>query len=96
MPWAVDLLPMPIKEVMIGTAIADIIIGIIFLSNSFVWFAALTGTIHLIAVLVTSGINEGTVRDIGLLASTTALVIETLPENFAEKLKLSKTVSSAG
>ncbi len=92
MPWAVKLLPMPIREIMLGTAVADLAIGFLFLINRFVWFAALAATIHLIVVIITSGINEGTVRDIGLLAATIALGIEALPKHLSEKFRLSKTL----
>ncbi len=87
MPWAVKLLPAPIKEVMIATAVADMAIGVLFLINRFVWFAALAATVHLIVVIVTSGINEGTVRDIGILAASTALGLEALPESISGKFK---------
>src|SRR3989344_985984 len=75
-PWALDLLPIPIKEAMIGTAILDIAIGILLLIDSFVWLAATVGGIHLIIVLTVSGINEGTVRDIAILAGAVALMID--------------------
>ncbi len=86
-PWALDLLPMSIKDAMIGTAILDMILGVLFLINSFVWLAALIGSGHLLMVLLVSGINEGTVRDIGILAGTMALTAEFLPERLANKIR---------
>ncbi len=85
-PWAADLLPVPLEQAMIGTAILDILVGIILLSGFFVWIAALVGSIHLIIVLVTVGINDVTVRDIGLLAATLAL----LADDFLIKNKYEK------
>lgn len=75
-PWAIDLLPLPIKEMMIGTAILDIAIGALFLVDSFVWIASLVASIHLIIVLVVTGITDVTVRDIAILAAIIALMID--------------------
>ena len=75
-PWAAKLLPIPIAQAMVGTAILDIAIGALLLFNLFVWLAAAAGTLHLIIVLAVSGINEITIRDIGILAATAALMIE--------------------
>ncbi|MEK7498844.1 MAG: hypothetical protein AAB611_03245 [Patescibacteria group bacterium] len=79
-PWAAKLLFVPIKEAMIGTAILDIVVGgwLLFVDR-FMWIAAALASAHLIIVLVTSGITDITVRDIGLLAATVALLVETLP-----------------
>lgn len=76
-PWVVDLLPMSVKDVMISTAILDIAIGFMLLIDSFVFLAALVGAAHLLIVLIVSGINEGTVRDIAIVAATLALAVDT-------------------
>ena len=89
-PWAAGLLPIPIEQAMIGAAFLDIIIGIFLLFDFFVWLAALVGTIHLIIVLIVSGITDITVRDIGILAGTMALVAESLPENFIRKIRIGR------
>ncbi len=81
-PWAVKLLPMPIEQMMIGTAILDIVIGFFLLINSFVWLVALVGAAHLIIVLTVSGITDITVRDIGILAGVVALLADSLPKTF--------------
>jgi uncharacterized membrane protein YphA (DoxX/SURF4 family) len=74
--WAVDLLPLPLEQFMTTTGYLDIITGVLFLIPPFAFFAGILGTSHLIGVLITSGVNEGTVRDIGLLgASITVLVL---------------------
>lgn len=88
-PWAADLLPIPIKEAMLGTAVLDIAIGILFLTDFFIWIAALLGAGHLAIVLITTGINAITVRDIGLLTATLALLIDAWPDNlmFCKKEK---------
>ncbi len=80
MPWAAGLLPFSVEHAMISTAILDIIIGFVLLIDVFTWLAAGIGSIHLVIVLITAGINAITVRDIGLLAATLALVAHTLPQ----------------
>lgn len=87
MPWAAGLLPIPIEQAMMGTAFLDTVIGILLLFDYFVWLAALVGTIHLIIVLTVSGITDITVRDIGILAATIALMGSSLPEIFINKIK---------
>ena len=79
-PWAVGLLPMPLSQAMISTAILDIIIGAFLLFDFLPWLAALIGAIHIVIVLVVSGITDITVRDIGLLVAALALMIESLPQ----------------
>ena len=78
-PWAANLLPIPLEQAMIGTAILDIVIGIFLLIDVWAWLAALVGAIHLVIVLTVSGINPITVRDIGLLAGALALAVSAWP-----------------
>lgn len=90
-PWAAELLPVPIEQAMMGTAVMDIIIGAMLLFSPLVGIAALVGSIHLIVILVMSGITDITVRDIGILAGTLAIMADTLflpAENFVEKIRL--------
>ena len=89
-PWAAGLLPVPIGEAMIGTAILDIAIGVLLLFDSFVWLAALIGAVHLVSVLIVSGITDITVRDMGILAATIALMADSLPKNLIDKIKSPK------
>lgn len=79
-PWAAGLLPIPISQAMLGTAILDIIIGALLLVDFLTWLAALVGVIHLVIVLTVSGITDITVRDIGLLVAALALMIDSLPQ----------------
>ena len=78
-PWAANLLPIPLEQAMIGTAVLDIVIGIFLLIDVWTWLAALVGAIHLVIVLTISGINAITVRDIGLLAGVIALAVSAWP-----------------
>lgn len=85
-PWAAQLLPMPIREMMIGTALLDIAIGALLLVGVLVPWAALAGALHLLMVLGVSGITNSTVRDIAILAGTLALFVDTVPEYVKAKL----------
>ena len=87
-PWAAGLLPIPIETAMFGTAILDILIGFLLLLDIWVLLAAILGTIHLLIVITTVGINLITVRDVGLLAGTLALLIDSLPADIIKKLRL--------
>ena len=79
-PWAMDLLILPLKETMIGAAILDIAIGVLLLVDFMPWWAALFASIHLIIILATTGITAITVRDIGLLGGTIAIMTTTWPK----------------
>ena|SRR3989338_8890566 len=85
-PWAVGLLPVPLNEAMIGTAILDIAIGALLLADIFTWLAAFIGAIHLVIVLAVSGITDITVRDIGLLAGLIAIIADSLPQAIRNKI----------
>lgn len=89
-PWALNLLPLPIEQAMMGTAFLDIAIGVLLLFGSFVWFVALVGAIHVITVLAVSGITDITVRDVGILAATMALVVDSLPKTLSDKITKGK------
>ena len=75
-PWVVELLPVPVKIAMLGTAMLDVAVGALLLLNLFTWLAAGIGVLHLVIVLITSGFNSVTIRDIGLLAASAALSLE--------------------
>ncbi len=78
-PWAVNLLPISIEQALLGTAIFNIIIGVLLLIDLFTWVAAILGALHIAIVLTVSGISDITIRDIGLLSATIAIAIESLP-----------------
>lgn len=95
-PWASNLLPVPLQDAMIGTALFDILIGFFLLVDIFTWFAALLAASHLLIVLTTVGIDAITVRDIGLLAGTLALAATTWPHSLRfwtrkKELKVTET-----
>ena len=80
--WAEKLLPGPIEQVMLSTAILDIVIGAMLLLDFWVWIAGFLVSAHLAVVLVTTGITAITVRDIGLLTGGLALMASSTPPNW--------------
>jgi uncharacterized membrane protein YphA (DoxX/SURF4 family) len=92
-PWAAGLLPIPLEQAMIGTAILDIVIGAFLLIDFLPWLAALVGAIHLIIVLAVSGITDITVRDIGLLVAALALIIDSLPQSIINRINFLKKLT---
>ncbi len=89
-PWAQSLLPGSIVDIMIGTAIFDIAVGALLLVDMFTWIAAAAAVFHLTTVLIVSGINQVTIRDVGLLAASLSLLVGTFPSNLIPKFLKSK------
>lgn len=85
-PWAAGLLPIPLTQAMIATAITDIVIGILLLTDIFTWIAALLAALHLLSVLIGSGITDITVRDVGLFSATLAILKDTIPQKTVSTL----------
>ncbi len=85
-PWALKLVPGSVVDAMRQTAYVDMGLGILFLIGPVAWIAALVGSVHIVIVLVTVGVNTITIRDIGLLAATIALCIETTPASLVRRL----------
>ncbi len=84
-PWAADLLPIPLAQAMVGTAVFDLLIGFLLLINTWTWLAAFVAAFHLIVVLTASGISEVTVRDIGLLSGALAIFVDAYPNIWPRK-----------
>mgnify|MGYP001564582417 CR=1 FL=1 len=85
-PWAAGLLPIPLAQAMMGTAILDIAIGAFLLINFLPWLTALVGAVHLVVILIVSGITDITVRDIGLLAGMLAVMIDSPPPSTIRRI----------
>lgn len=85
-PWATGLLPIPLTQAMITTAVTDIVIGILLLTDIFTWIAALLAALHLLSVLIGSGITDITVRDVGLFSITLAILKDTVPGKIVSTL----------
>jgi len=88
-PWAVKLLPFSLTETIPTIAILDILIGFFLLIDFYVWMAAILVSIHLIIILIVTGVDAVTVRDIGLLGAGISLFWSDLPEKI--KIKFKKT-----
>jgi uncharacterized membrane protein YphA (DoxX/SURF4 family) len=79
-PWAAGLLPVPLGQAMLATAALDVVIGLFLLVDVLTLFFSAAGFLHLLVVIAVAGINEVTVRDIGLAAAMLALVFYSWPE----------------
>lgn len=80
-PWAAAILPVPIEQAMLSAAIFDIVVGFLLLLDAWTWVVAFLAAGHIVVVLIVSGINEVTVRDIGLLTGAGALFADAFPKN---------------
>lgn len=80
--WVLEFIPLDIKRFMMITGIVDILIGVSFLHRRTVFLASVFGSLHLASILLVSGVNEATVRDIGLLGGTISIFIKYLPKKF--------------
>lgn len=87
LPWAQELLPRPLEDFMKMTAITDIIIGIWLIISWKIWIPALLASAHLIGVLITTtgSLQLAISRDLGLLAGTLAILVETIPASIKNK-----------
>lgn len=81
-PWAAKLLLIDIKTAMLATALFDIVVGFLLLTNYFTFWASILASLHLAIVMTVSGINPITIRDLGLLAGVLALAASTFPYGF--------------
>lgn len=85
-PWAVKLLPISVKELMITTGIFDMFLGILLILNILPWLSSLLASLHLLSVLIVSGITDITVRNIGLLGAGLFLFFNSLPANIYDTI----------
>lgn len=51
------------------------VVGVWLIVGGWVWLPAMLAALHLVQVLVTTGINGGQYRDLGLLGGALALMI---------------------
>lgn len=84
-PWAYNLLPGSLESAMIGTAILDVVIGILMLIDVWTWIAGLVGALHMAIILTTVGIDDITVRDISILTACLAIMWPALPEKIRQR-----------
>lgn len=84
-PWAAALVPGSLTAVMRQTGVLDIAVGLFLLSPRTAWAAALVGAVHVLIVLITTGINVITIRDVAILGASAALFLETVPPALVRK-----------
>lgn len=84
-PWAALLLPFSPVNVLWATGFFDIALGFLLFINFQIKIASFLAVLHLFSVLLVSGIDAVTVRDIGLLAGAFALFFSTISKNPNEK-----------
>jgi hypothetical protein len=71
--WALKILPIPVLEFMQGIAVFDFTLGLLLLFNIYTHITGLIVGVHILSVLIVSGIDEVTVRNVGLAAAGFAL-----------------------
>jgi len=87
-PWAKDLLILDPIDVMKFNAVYDILVGallIVAYKRWMIWLGGLLAALHMIAVLVTAGVDPITVRDIAVLSGALSLCVWAWPSNFNVK-----------
>jgi hypothetical protein len=73
--WINRFLPVAPEKIMRGTAFFDIAIGLWLLSGLYLWLSALLAALHLLSVLLVTGIMAPSYRDVGLLAAAVGLCL---------------------
>jgi len=77
-------------EFTLAVGFFDTIVGFFLVANRWVWFISLLAALHMLGILVTSGVNSITVKDIGLLSMALALLFFNIPHNIKRKVSLNK------
>ncbi len=74
--WFVKLLPVSSSAFMSGISFLDMGLGLLLILNRFTKWVALIAAVHLLGILVSSGITDVTIRDVGLLGASIALFLD--------------------
>lgn len=74
--WFWPLSPVGAEETLIILGILEFLIGAMLIMGKYVREAAILAVVQLFAILVVTGANEVTVRDVGLMGIYLALIIE--------------------
>ena len=89
LPWAKGItVGGTARPILQAVAIFDIFIGILFLLDLWTWIVALIASVMLVLSLAATGVSDATVRDIGLLGASLALLFATMPEKTARKMRV--------
>lgn len=73
--WLATLLRGQVMAFIYALGIFETLVGLSFLTGYFLPWAALLASLFLLAVIIFSGIDEFTIRDIGLLGGTFSLFL---------------------
>lgn len=84
-PWMIEMIPVDLTLFMQAVGILDLVLGFLMLTDKWMWQVNLVASLHLLGILV-AGIDAITVRDIGLLGGTIALMWADLPEKHKKKV----------
>ncbi len=86
-PWAASLIPIDLETMMKITAGLDLLIGLLLIADKWTWIVSLIASLHLLTILIGSGIDTITVRDIGLFGATAALMFVAAPTKIFKSKK---------
>lgn len=90
-PWAASLMPLSLETMMNITAGLDLLIGLLLIADKWTWIVSLVASLHLLAIIIGSGIDTITVRDIGLFGASGALSLISAPTKFFRTKKTEQT-----
>lgn len=74
-----------ITPFMLAVGAFDVIVGLFLLLDWFTFWIALFATFHLFGILLLTGVDETTVRDIGLVGGSLALAMTAAPEKWKKR-----------
>ena len=80
--WFLDVLPFEALTLIYIVGVFDLLLGLAFLVDWKVHWAGLLSALHMFNILIVTGIDEITVRDIVILGAGLALLSETMPESW--------------
>lgn len=84
--WFVKLLPFSPTALLTFTAYLDMALGVLFLLNLFTPYISAIGVLHMIAILISSGVTDVTIRDVAILGACLSLLVLTSKNSFFDGL----------
>jgi uncharacterized membrane protein YkgB len=84
--WFTDLLPVTGAQFMYSVGALDAVLGALMLLDLFMWQVGALAALHMLGILLTTGIDSVTVRDIGLFGGCVSLMWADLPEKHRQKI----------
>ena len=74
-PWFIKILPVENQTFMYLLGAFEVFVGLSFLTGYFIFWAALSASLFLASLPIFTGLDQYTVRDIGLLGGTISLLL---------------------